>query len=85
MPAGRSSGQRESFAAVGASREMMTTVMLEPVLAMLLILGAVKNGSFSLAAAVPGVASACGISYFLMLAVYLLGSSGFVSRQPFDM
>ena len=72
------------FAAVGASREMMTTVMLEPVLAMLLILGAVRNGSFSLAAAVPGVASIRGLSYFLMLAVYLLALQAFVSRQPFD-
>jgi formate hydrogenlyase subunit 4 len=72
------------FAAVGASREMMTTVMLEPVLAMLLILGAVRNSSFSLAAAVPGVASIRGLSYFLMLAVYLLALQAFVSRQPFD-
>jgi len=72
------------FAAVGASREMMTTVMLEPVLAMLLILGAVRNGSFSLTAAVPGVASIRGLSYFLMLAVYLLALQAFVSRQPFD-
>jgi formate hydrogenlyase subunit 4 len=37
-----------------------------------------------LAAAVPGVASIRGLSYFLMLAVYLLALQAFVSRQPFD-
>lgn len=72
------------FAAVGASREMMTTVMLEPVLAMLLILGTVRIGSFSLSAAVSGVAISRGVSYFLMLVVYLLALQAFAARQPFD-
>ncbi len=72
------------FAAVGASREMMTTIMLEPVLAMLLILGAVRSGSFSLSASVSGVAGVKGVSYFLMLIVYLMALQAFVSRQPFD-
>ena len=73
-----------AFSAVGASREMMTIVMLEPVLAMSLILGAVKSGSFSLAAALSGIGGTKGVSYFLMLSVYLLALQAFVSRQPFD-
>jgi formate hydrogenlyase subunit 4 len=73
-----------AFSAIGASREMMTIVMLEPVLAMSLILGAVKSGSFSLAAALSGIGGTKGVSYFLMLSVYLLALQAFVSRQPFD-
>ncbi|MDD8030877.1 MAG: NADH-quinone oxidoreductase subunit H [Acidobacteriota bacterium] len=77
-------GSGNPFAAVGASREMMTTVMLEPVLAMLLILGTVRIGNFSLSAAVSGVAVSRGGSYFLMLVVYLLALQAFAARQPFD-
>lgn len=72
------------FASVGASREMMTIIMLEPVLAMTLILGAVRSGSFRLAEALEGVAAPGGLSYFLMLAVFLVALQAFVSRQPFD-
>ena len=72
------------FGSVGASREMMTIIMLEPVLAMTIILGAVRSGTMSLSGAMQGVASSRGLSYFLMLAVYLLALQAFVSRQPFD-
>ncbi|MGQ9800449.1 MAG: respiratory chain complex I subunit 1 family protein [Candidatus Saccharicenans sp.] len=72
------------FGSVGASREMMTIIMLEPVLAMTIILGAVRSGTMSLSGALQGVASSRGISYFLMLVVYLLALQAFVSRQPFD-
>lgn len=72
------------FAGVGASREMMTIIMLEPVLAMTLILGVVRAGSLNLLTATAGVSSARGLSYFLMMAVYLVALQAFVSRQPFD-
>ena len=72
------------FGSVGASREMMTIIMLEPVLAMTIILGAVRSGTMSLSGAMQGVASSRGLSYFLMLGVYLLALQAFVSRQPFD-
>ncbi len=72
------------FAGVGASREMMTIIMLEPVLAMTLILGVVRAGSLNLLMATVGVSSVRGLSYFLMMAVYLVALQAFVSRQPFD-
>jgi len=76
---------RNTFGLIGASREMVTMIMVEPILAMTLILGAVKIGSLSLAAAVPSAAGASfGISTGLMLVVYLLALQAFVARQPFD-
>lgn len=72
------------FAGVGASREMMTIIMLEPVLAMTLILGAVKSESFTISSALWGTGRNHGFSYFLMLVVYLLALQAFASRQPFD-
>ncbi|MBN1938130.1 MAG: NADH-quinone oxidoreductase subunit H [Candidatus Aminicenantes bacterium] len=76
---------RNAFGLIGASREMVTMIMVEPILAMTLILGAVKLGSLSLAAAVPSAAGASyGISNALMLLVYLLALQAFVARQPFD-
>jgi formate hydrogenlyase subunit 4 len=76
---------RNTFGLIGASREMVTMIMVEPILAMTLILGAVKIGSLSLAAAVPSAAGASfGISTGLMLVIYLLALQAFVARQPFD-
>ncbi|MCX8160978.1 MAG: NADH-quinone oxidoreductase subunit H [Candidatus Saccharicenans sp.] len=72
------------FASVGASREMMTIIMLEPVLAMTLILGVVRAGSLGLVSVTEGVSTNRGLSYFLMMAVYLVALQAFVSRQPFD-
>ena len=76
---------RNTFGPIGASREMITMIMVEPVLAMTLILGAVKIKSLSLAAAAPAAAGAAfGLSSALMLVVYLLALQAFVARQPFD-
>jgi formate hydrogenlyase subunit 4 len=76
---------RNTFGLIGASREMVTMIMVEPLLAMTLILGAVKIKSLSLAAAMPAAAGASyGVSTVLMLVVYLLALQAFVARQPFD-
>lgn len=75
---------RNVFGAVGAGREMITMIMLEPVLAMTLIVGAVKAGGLGLSQAVNGVSRGYGVSYFLMLLVYLPALQAFVSKQPFD-
>ncbi len=76
---------RNTFALIGASREMVTMIMVEPVLAVTLILGAVKLRSLGLAAAMPGAAGAkFTLATGLMLAVYLLALQAFVARQPFD-
>lgn len=76
---------RNTFALIGASREMVTMIMVEPVLAVTLILGAVKLRSLGLVAAMPGAAGVpFRLSTGLMLAVYLLALQAFVARQPFD-
>ncbi len=76
---------RNTFGLIGASREMVTMIMVEPVLAMTLILGAVKLKTLTLAAAMPAAAGApYGVSTVLMLAVYLLALQAFAGRQPFD-
>jgi formate hydrogenlyase subunit 4 len=76
---------RNTFAAIGASREMVTMVMVEPVLAMTLILGAVRMKSLGLGAA---VFSTAGLGYSVatavMLVAYLLALQAFVAKQPFD-
>jgi formate hydrogenlyase subunit 4 len=76
---------RNPFAMLGASREMTTMIMVEPILAMTLILGAVKMHSLSLAAVLPGAPGAVFRgSSILMMIVYLLALQAFVARQPFD-
>ncbi len=77
---------RNTFAAIGASREMVTMVMVEPVLLMTLILGAVRMKSLGLGAAVYGTAGPAGysLSTAVMLVVYLLALQAFVAKQPFD-
>jgi formate hydrogenlyase subunit 4 len=75
---------RNSFAQIGASREMITMIMVEPVLAMTLIIGALKAESLTLAFAMPGNDSAFTLSMGVMLAAYLMALQAFVAKQPFD-
>jgi formate hydrogenlyase subunit 4 len=80
---------RNPFALIGASREMITMIMVEPVLAMTLVLGAVRGGGLGLGTGAGssfyGVAGAgFSVSSVLMLAVYLAALQAFVARQPFD-
>ena len=76
---------RNTYGLIGAGREMATMIMVEPILAMTLILGAVKIRSLALTAAVPSAFGASfGLSSALMLVVYLLALQAFVARQPFD-
>ncbi|MEK6793588.1 MAG: complex I subunit 1 family protein [Spirochaetota bacterium] len=76
---------RNTYAGVGASREMITMIMLEPVLAMTFLAGAVKAKSLGILPAIGSVAGG-GYDYstLLMLFVYLLALMAFVGRQPFD-
>ncbi len=76
---------RNTFAMIGASREMVTMVMVEPVLAMTLIMGAVRTRSLGLGAAMSGAfGSGAWISSAVMLVIYLLALQAFVAKQPFD-
>lgn len=76
---------RNTYALMGASREMVTMLMVEPVLAMVFIFGAIKIHSLTVISSMSGVAATgYGWSVALMIFVYLLALQAFVARQPFD-
>lgn len=76
---------KNTYAMLGASREMVTMIMIEPVLAMTLILGALKAKSLAIDASLSSsLNGAYGISMALMLVVFLMALQAFVARQPFD-
>ena len=73
------------YALIGASREMTTMIMVEPILFMVLMLGVLKTGSLDLNAVIYGTASAdYGWPGIVMIVVSLFGLQAFVARQPFD-
>lgn len=82
--AGAAAGSTYSW--VGVSREMMTMMALEPVLAVALGVGAVHAGSFRLADVLDGApyAAAVPVSGAVMLIVMLLAFQAFAGRAPFD-
>jgi|CZLA01.1.fsa_nt_gi formate hydrogenlyase subunit 4 len=76
-----------TYSLVGISREMMSMLALEPLLAIALIVGAVHTGSFRLNTVLHGsVYSGGGVPWsgLIMLAVILLSFQAFVQRLPFD-
>jgi formate hydrogenlyase subunit 4 len=76
---------KNTYALLGSSREMITMIMVEPVLAMTFILGAVKVKSLGIGASVASVVSGgYGASVIIMLVAYLVALQAFVGRQPFD-
>jgi formate hydrogenlyase subunit 4 len=76
---------KNTFAMIGASREMITMVMVEPVLAMTLILSALNMKSLGLMDAVRSAGvKGYSVSLVIMLVVFLMALQAFVSRQPFD-
>jgi formate hydrogenlyase subunit 4 len=77
---------RNIYAAIGASREMVTMIMVEPVLAMTFILGAVRVKSLSLDLTMFHVSEhGYIISVVIMLFLFLAALQAFVGRQPFDL
>jgi len=76
---------KNTFAQIGASREMITMIMVEPVLAMTFIMGAVKVKSLGIGNTMFSVAqSGYAVSVVIMLLVFLVALQAFVGRQPFD-
>lgn len=76
---------KNTYAMVGASREMVTMIMVEPVLAMTFILGALKAKSLAIDASLASsLNGSYGVSMVLMLVVFLMALQAFVARQPFD-
>ncbi len=75
-----------TFSWVGVSREMMSMMALEPILAVALGVGAVHAHSFRLPDVLDGspYAAALPISGGLMLVVMLAAFQAFAGRAPFD-
>jgi len=82
--AGAAAGSTYSW--VGVSREMMSMMALEPILAVALGVGAVHAHSFRLQAVLDGspYGVALPVSGVLMLVVMLLAFQAFAGRVPFD-
>ncbi|WP_246038551.1 respiratory chain complex I subunit 1 family protein [Chitiniphilus eburneus] len=73
------------YALIGASREMTTMIMVEPILFMILMMGVLKTGSLDLTAVIYGTPSAgFGWPGVVMIVVSLFALQAFVARQPFD-
>ena len=73
------------YALIGASREMTTMIMVEPILFMILLLGVLKTGSLDLGTVLYGAsAKDYGWPGALMVIVSLFALQAFVGRQPFD-
>ncbi|HOW65658.1 MAG TPA: NADH-quinone oxidoreductase subunit H [Candidatus Paceibacterota bacterium] len=76
-----------TYSVLGISREMMTMIALEPILAIAIVVGAIHAGSFNLDAALSGsVYRTQGIPWsgLILLGVLLLSFQAFVQRVPFD-
>jgi formate hydrogenlyase subunit 4 len=76
-----------TYSLLGIGREMMTMIMLEPLFAIALLVGAVHVGSFRLDAVLNGsVYAVQGIPWsgLILLVVMVLSFQAFVQRMPFD-
>jgi formate hydrogenlyase subunit 4 len=85
MLAGLAAGS--TYSLVGMSREMMTLMTLEPLLAVALVIGALHAGSLRLPAVLSGSVYGPGLPLagLLMLGVLVLSFQAFVGRLPFDL
>ncbi len=76
-----------TYSLVGISREMMTMLTLEPLIAISIVIAALHSQSFRLDAIFSGaIYQTVGVpvSGIIMLAVMLLAFQAFVGRVPFD-
>lgn len=76
-----------TYSLLGISREMMTMIALEPLLAVAIVVGAIHTGSFRLEHVLNGSAFASGgfpWSGAIMFAVMLISFQAFVQKVPFD-
>jgi formate hydrogenlyase subunit 4 len=76
-----------TYSLVGISREMMTMLTLEPLIAISIVIGALHTQSFRLDTIFSGAiyqTAGVPVSGLIMLAVMLLAFQAFVARVPFD-
>ena len=76
---------KNTFALMGASREMVTMIMVEPVLAMTFIIGSVKAKSLGIDQVMFSVMKdGYSWSLGLMLVLYIMALQAFIGKLPFD-
>jgi len=76
-----------TYSLLGISREMMTMIALEPLFAIVIIVGALHAGSLRLDAVLHGsvwISSGIPWSGLIMLVLMFLAFQAFVQRVPFD-
>jgi len=76
-----------TYSLVGISREMMTMLTLEPLIAISIVIGALHSQSFRLDTIFSGAiyqTAGIPVSGLIMLVVMLLAFQAFVARVPFD-
>src|SRR5208337_3206335 len=75
-----------TFSLVGINREMMTMIVLEPLFAITIVIGAIHTQSFRIDTVLNGSVYNAGfpLSGIIMLVVMLLSFQAFVQRVPFD-
>ncbi len=75
-----------TFSLVGINREMMTMIVLEPLFAITIVIGAIHTRSFRVDTVLNGSVYSSGfpLSGIIMLVVMLLSFQAFVQRVPFD-
>src|SRR5512136_417860 len=76
-----------TYSLVGISREMMTMLTLEPLIAISIVIGALHTQSFRLDTIFSGAiyqTAGVPVSGLIMLVVMLLAFQAFVARVPFD-
>jgi formate hydrogenlyase subunit 4 len=86
MLAGLAAGS--TYSLVGMSREMMSLMTLEPLLALAVVVGVVQQGSLRLDRLLHGAPYAAGrfpLAGLLMLAVVFLAFQALIGRVPFDL
>jgi formate hydrogenlyase subunit 4 len=76
-----------SYSLVGMSREMMTMMTLEPLLAVAMVIGAVHTGTLRLNPVLNGsvyTSDLFPVAGLIMLGIILFALQAFVGRMPFD-
>lgn len=73
-----------TYSLVGMSREMMAMTLLEPLLAVAMVVGSLHSQSFRISAVLEGTKGNATPSMLIMAGVALLAFQAFVGRVPFD-
>jgi formate hydrogenlyase subunit 4 len=75
---------KSTFALIGASREMITMIMIEPLMVMMMLPAVIKYQSLDMGTILYGGAINYSWTFIILILVGLLALQAFVAKQPFD-